>query len=150
MSVPFKCPIIAALIVRRGDEILLLKRTGTGLFDGEWAFVGGKVDAGESPREAIIREAREEIGLTLDPNFKMVQSIINPSIETPGTTWQDLTFIFDVTLKDDQIPINMEPGKHGEMTFFKRDNLPSPLLFLVTTTLESIAQGKTYGEICQR
>lgn len=55
-------PSSAVLPVDREGRILLAWHTGT--TDG-WATVGGAVDPGESPAEAAIREAREEIGVEI-------------------------------------------------------------------------------------
>ena len=52
----------AAVIVFPTNKILLIKR-GTIVFRGFWALPGGKVDAGETVKEAVVREVREETGL---------------------------------------------------------------------------------------
>jgi mutator protein MutT len=51
----------------QSDAALLLTRRAAGLRNhaGQWAFPGGRVDAGESPEETALREMREEIGLAL-------------------------------------------------------------------------------------
>lgn len=51
------------LFLRRGDEILLaMKKRGFGV--GKWNGVGGKLEAGETVEQALIRETEEEIGVT--------------------------------------------------------------------------------------
>jgi 8-oxo-dGTP pyrophosphatase MutT (NUDIX family) len=63
----------ASVIVLRGGsaalEVLLLRRNPAARFmAGAWVFPGGAVDAGEDYRDAAVREAQEEGGLTLpDP-----------------------------------------------------------------------------------
>ncbi|MFD2444779.1 NUDIX domain-containing protein [Bacillus sp. CGMCC 1.16607] len=51
--------------IRRNDTILLLNRNKKPNM-GLWNGVGGKIEANESPFDAIIREAREETGISLD------------------------------------------------------------------------------------
>ena len=52
----------------RGPEVLLQLRRGTGYMDGHWACgAAGHVEAGESVLDAAVREAREEIGVVVDP-----------------------------------------------------------------------------------
>lgn len=52
-------------IVRRGDEILVMKRA-MGALTGAWYFPGGSLEAGESPADGARREIREETGLDVD------------------------------------------------------------------------------------
>ena len=54
--------VAAAVVVREGRVLLTQRKTGTHLA-GAWEFPGGKVEAGEDPREALRRELREEIGV---------------------------------------------------------------------------------------
>ena len=51
--------VVAAIIVK-GTEILATQR-GYGEFEGGWEFPGGKVEQGETPEEAIVREIHEEL-----------------------------------------------------------------------------------------
>lgn len=54
---------LSLLFLKREGEILLaMKKRGFG--EGRWNGVGGKVEAGESIEEAMVREAQEEIGVT--------------------------------------------------------------------------------------
>ncbi|MCB0219210.1 MAG: NUDIX domain-containing protein [Chrysiogenetes bacterium] len=53
---------ISCGIIMRGGKLLVTQRRECDSFAGEWEFPGGKVDPGESPEDACIREIREEIG----------------------------------------------------------------------------------------
>jgi 8-oxo-dGTP diphosphatase len=60
--------------LERNEEFLLLQRNKEP-FRGFWTAPGGKLEAGEDPREAIIREIREETGFTLiNPCLKVITS----------------------------------------------------------------------------
>jgi 8-oxo-dGTP diphosphatase len=52
---------VGAIVVR--DESLLLVRRGRGPAAGEWSVPGGRVEAGETLAEAVVRELEEETGL---------------------------------------------------------------------------------------
>lgn len=53
-------------IIIRDDKILIIKRSLQDIFaPGGWEFAGGKIDYGESPEEALRREAMEETGLKI-------------------------------------------------------------------------------------
>ncbi|MBO4263391.1 MAG: (deoxy)nucleoside triphosphate pyrophosphohydrolase [Bacteroidales bacterium] len=51
---------VAAAIIRKGDEIFATRR-GYGEWKGWWEFPGGKLEPGETPEQALVREIREEL-----------------------------------------------------------------------------------------
>ena len=52
---------VVAAIIRKGELIFATQR-GYGNYKDWWEFPGGKVEAGETPQEALIREIQEELG----------------------------------------------------------------------------------------
>ena len=56
---------VAAGILARGDRVLICRRRGDGAFPLKWEFPGGKLEDGESPEAALIRELAEELGISL-------------------------------------------------------------------------------------
>jgi 8-oxo-dGTP diphosphatase len=59
-----RAPILvaAAVLVEDGRVLLTQRKKGTHLASA-WEFPGGKVEPGEDPRDALVRELREEIGV---------------------------------------------------------------------------------------
>lgn len=56
--------VVAAVIKavnEQGKEIILATQRGYGEFKGGWEFPGGKLEEGETPQEALIREIKEEL-----------------------------------------------------------------------------------------
>ena len=51
--------VVAAIIIKDGQ--VFATQRGYGEFQGWWEFPGGKMEAGESPQEALKREIREEL-----------------------------------------------------------------------------------------
>ncbi|WP_307816433.1 (deoxy)nucleoside triphosphate pyrophosphohydrolase [Nocardioides limicola] len=57
--------VVGAAIVRAG-RVLAARRTSPPAAAGRWEFPGGKVEPGESPEAALIREIREELGIEIE------------------------------------------------------------------------------------
>ena len=51
---------VAAAVIREGERIFATAR-GYGEFKGGWEFPGGKIEKGETPEEALVREIKEEL-----------------------------------------------------------------------------------------
>jgi len=54
---------VAAGLIMRGDEVLICQRRPDQPMALQWEFPGGKIEAGESPEEALARELDEELGI---------------------------------------------------------------------------------------
>ncbi|HEY6462348.1 MAG TPA: NUDIX domain-containing protein, partial [Polyangiaceae bacterium] len=57
-----KTVVVAAAVMVEGRRVLVTQRKAGTHLAGAWEFPGGKVEAGEDPREALRRELREELG----------------------------------------------------------------------------------------
>ena len=58
-------PIVCVALVDGAGKILLQQRPPGKPMAGLWEFPGGKISAGETPEEALVRELDEELGLTV-------------------------------------------------------------------------------------
>lgn len=61
---------VVAAIIKDSDKIFATQR-GYGEYKGWWEFPGGKIEEGETPRQALVREIREE----LDTEIKVGEQI---------------------------------------------------------------------------
>ena len=59
--------MVAVALVDADDRVLIAKRPEGKQLAGLWEFPGGKLDAGERPEEALIRELREELDIAVKP-----------------------------------------------------------------------------------
>ena len=55
--------LVVAAVIRRDGRFLIGQRKRGGWGEWKWEFPGGKVEPGEPPREAVVRELREELGI---------------------------------------------------------------------------------------
>ena len=79
----FTSRLAVYLVLIRDGKILLSLRQNTGFSDGLYSLVSGHVDAGESVRHAIIREAQEEAAITINPqDLKLVHTMQHQSKNT--------------------------------------------------------------------
>ena len=51
--------------------VLSCQRKRTATYPLKWEFPGGKIEPGESPREALIRELKEELSITVEPETEL-------------------------------------------------------------------------------
>lgn len=60
-------PVVAAALVDDAGRVLVQQRPPGKQMAGLWEFPGGKVETGETPEDALVRELNEELGIVVDP-----------------------------------------------------------------------------------
>lgn len=66
---------VVAAFIRRQNKFLICKRPAHKARPFQWEFVGGKVEPGESLQQALIRECREELDITIKVQHILTQVI---------------------------------------------------------------------------
>lgn len=56
---------VVAAVIRRGDRVFAVQR-GYGAYKDGWEFPGGKIEPGETPQDALVREIREELDTEIE------------------------------------------------------------------------------------
>ncbi len=73
--------VVAVALVDRDGRVLLAQRPEGKAMAGLWEFPGGKVDQGEQPEQALIRELKEELGINTETSCLAPLSFASHSYE---------------------------------------------------------------------
>ncbi len=131
------------LFLRKGDEILLMRRQGSGYYDGWYSVPAGHVEAGELPLEGLVRETAEELGIVIDSkDVKLVHTMYRTKHNETGDR-ADLFFLS--TKWSGEIRI-MESHKCDDIRWFPINNLPENMMHHVREALINSEKGIPYSE----
>jgi len=127
------------VLLNRDAQVLFGRRQNTGFEDGAYHVPSGHLEAGESVAAALIREAKEEIGVTIDPEHAEFAHVMHNS-----SGGGRVAFFF--TVHDwGGIPENREPGKCSELCWFPLDALPEHMIGYCRVALAHIAVGQAFS-----
>lgn len=107
----------AAAIIERDGRVFCARRATSGAGQGGWEFPGGKVEDGESPEQAVRREVREELGVSLSTTWLL------DTIEHDYPTFHLTMDCLVCALPPDAEPTLSE---HEEARWLTRDELLLP------------------------
>lgn len=133
------------LILRKDNEILLLRRAHTGYKDGYYSLIAGHLERMESLAEAMVREAQEETGIDIDiHNLKLVH-VGNRTKVDPKQDQERIDFYFTADQWSGE-PKNVESGKCDDVRWFPLDNLPLNIIKFVRLAIVKSLRGERYSE----
>ena len=75
--------MVALALFDADGRLLLQQRPAHKHHGGLWEFPGGKVETGENPRLALVREIAEELGLALDPGLLVPAHFAEEGAQSP-------------------------------------------------------------------
>ncbi|MER6951258.1 NUDIX domain-containing protein [Nonomuraea sp. NPDC000554] len=108
------------LVLRRGGLILLAERANTGFADGGLNLPSGHLEEGESVVDAVIREAREEVGVIVDPPDLRFLHVMHHR----GASGAARVGFFFEAVRWEGEPVNMEPHKCAGLLWADPGALP--------------------------
>jgi len=131
------------VIPKRGDQILLFRRFNTGFGDGQYSFIAGHVEEGESVTATAVREAMEEAGIGLSVTDLHFAHILHRHSED-GLVYFDFFFVIDRWGGDLAV---MEPHRCDGMVWAPWQDLPANTLPYIRAVVDQIfAQGHHFSE----
>lgn len=139
----FKLIPAVYLILRRHDEVLLLRRFNTGYQDGNYALIAGHLDGDELGKTATAREAKEEAGIDINPSDMTFVHVAHRLGRNDDQERVD--FFYEASKWQGEVT-NMEPNKCDDLSWYPINQLPDNMLPFVRLVLENVAQGISYSE----
>ncbi|HSW99119.1 MAG TPA: NUDIX domain-containing protein [Candidatus Saccharimonadales bacterium] len=131
------------IILERADgKILLTRRAGTGYMDGKLGLPSGHVDGNEPAEQALVREAKEEIGVGLAVTDMRHAHTMHRLAETGTHEYIDLFFTTKTWRGD---PAIMEPDKCSELVWADPQNLPDDMVPAVRAATGRWLAGEAYS-----
>lgn len=124
-------PVGVHVVLARGGRVLMMRRAGTGFFDGLFSLPGGHVEPGESVRMTAVRELREELGLALDPQGLRMLGVVHRLSDSNRIDF------FLAAAQWSGEPRICEPHKCDRLDWFSRDALPANSVPYVRRALEA-------------
>lgn len=123
------------LLLLDGDEVLLLQRQNTGHRDGEYSLVAGHIDEGEAATEAMVREAREEVGIEIDRSALEPVHVIHRN--AGERAYVDIFFACEEWAGEVR---NKEPEKCAGIAWYDRSDLPANTVPYVEQAIEKTSE----------
>lgn len=121
-------------------ECLFLRRFNTGYKDGEYGLVAGHVEEGEDLKTAMMREAREEVGITLSPDDLDVIGVI------PSLPNNYVYFFLHADTWSGNVK-NMEPHKCDDIRWSDLRSPPDNTVFYVRRAIENYLSNIWFSEV---
>ena len=133
--------IACSAVIERGGDYLLARRRDIGW----WNLPGGGLEAGETVEEGLLREVREEVGLTVriirlvgvyskpQKNEVVLSFLCKLADETPPTTSDEVSEVG--WFRPDALPVDTLP-KHRERVLDAATGQPEAILRAQTTRTE--------------
>jgi 8-oxo-dGTP pyrophosphatase MutT (NUDIX family) len=106
-------PISIAALVRDGLVLLAHRHPSRQWYPDCWDLVGGHVESGEMPHEAVARECLEELGVLVHDPLPIPMTCSDPSLDVHA---------FLVTRWEGE-PVNAAPDEHDDLRWFRPSEL---------------------------
>ena len=120
-SLPQKRMAVGVLFFNEQNELLIVKPT----YKEGWSIPGGVIDENESPREACVREVKEELGIDLFSVRLLAVDYMSPAKSQYANKSENIQFIFYGGTIEGTTAIHLPEEELSEYKFLKvEDALP--------------------------
>lgn len=130
--------LVLTRLTNQGKEILFQRRYNTGYMDGKYEIsCSGHLEKGESLSMAMVREAKEELGIEIqEKDLQLV--FVNHSYK------EDYMQIYFTTQKYKGSPQIIEKNKCDDLRWFNINNLPDNIMDRIEQAIKCMESGVRY------
>lgn len=144
MKERYESKVVVFLVLTRenenGTQILLQRRCNTGYMDGKYDMAcSGHLEEGESLSMAVVREAKEELGIDIQEKDLEFVSVLHPYQE-------GYLNVFFSTKRFKGIPQIMEKEKCDDLRWFNKRNLPENTIERIKQVIKCMENGIIYDD----
>ncbi len=146
MSYDTQRPHIASYVIFKNEEgkVAFVLRSNTSWMNNFYSLPSGKIETDESALKAAIREAKEEVGVSIKE--KDLRHLLTTHRKNEGDhapEWIDI--YFEASAWQGEL-YNAEPEMHSKLEWLDPDNLPNNTVDNVKADFRAIKEGRTYNE----
>jgi 8-oxo-dGTP diphosphatase len=142
----YTVPIGVGLLLIKGEKILLMKRKNTGYADGMFGCPSGHLDPGEWMLDGMVREAKEEVGITISKKDLKFAHAFHKRPYGKGDLKTGMVAIYFTVSKWKGKPINAEPDKCSGIEWYSIDRLPENTVGTVKQVVKNYLKGIPYSQ----
>ncbi|MBW4437720.1 MAG: NUDIX domain-containing protein [Pleurocapsa minor GSE-CHR-MK-17-07R] len=114
---------VGAIIVREDGCVFMAQRGPKARNErGLWEFPGGSVEFGETLRDALVREMREEFGVTIEVGALL--TVTDHILPEEGQHWVSPSYVCRIV---EGAPVILEPEKCAAIGWFSLDAMPAAI-----------------------
>lgn len=107
--------VVTAVLVKSAQVLLCHRHPNRKWYPNVWDIPGGHIEAGETPADAVRRELREELGVTIQIEHAEPFRTYHPTPDLTLHAWVVTEWSGEVT--------NLAPEEHDEVAWFGLDDL---------------------------
>lgn len=137
----YNLSIAVFVMLLKGDELCMLRRSNTGWMDGCFSLPAGGLEKGETLSTAAARELKEETGVDAIPSELALAHTMH--VWTENRSWIRHYFI---CREWSGVPFLAEPDKHAEVSWKNMSDLPEETIPYVRQAIEAINADESYSE----
>jgi len=124
---------VGGVVVKDAKVLLFLRKKPPE--SGFWTIPGGAIEFGETVKEALFRELREEVGV--DTCIRAYLGVTDHILPDERVHWVSLRFLVDIVADE---PKNASPESHSEMRWFPISDVPDNITLTTRKALEAYAK----------